>query len=730
MMKRLFFILLSLYFGTNTAIACDFEDADGLDVGLVLSGGGAKSSAQVGVMQVMDELGIPVHCISGTSMGAVVGSFYATGYSADEIADIFTDEDWGAVFRGDVSRHDKSFIQKERDETYFSGDLIGINNKSLQLPGGLSPMQGLQTLYRDILEDVPLEADFDKFGIPFRAVATNLETGQPVAFGEGDIVESILASMAVPGVFAPRVIDDVAYVDGGISTNLPVKTIQDMGADIIIALDTTVAPRKSDGRYSVADTLQQITTIMIYNNAQRDKANLSPDDLYLEPNTIDIPTAGYARSAEGLEAGREVGRANMSELLRIKALAAPPPKRDMKYSKPNTFESLRVDNTTRIKDEVLTKRVKGILSETISREKSDEKLRELASFGGFGEVGLGHRNSEAVLTVSENALGPNRLKVGLNATSDFKGGSSYSVLAQLTRQPIGPLGGDVSLSAELGTDNGLSLELYQPFGPGSRFFFQPEAFIRSERLLLDVAETRIGNFRIDSVGARARLGYEISTWGLAALEGSIQDNRIEEIVTIGEDFPSESYSFGRLGAYFAVDTLERTDWPMSGQKLQLRGEKFIDISEDGVLDAKRFEASWLYALSVGDFGVLLNSRYGKLESDAFIFGYDATFELGGFRQLGAFRENSLPIDELAYGSVEVFKRLSDSGFLVDLPVYVGAIAEYGRIPLSFFDLEEVESAVSGSLYLGSETPLGPAFIGAAYGNSDDLKFFFKFGRTF
>jgi len=165
-------------------------------------------------MQIIDELGIPVHCISGTSMGAVVGSFYASGYSADEIAEIFVSEDWGAVFRGQVPRADKAFIQKEREETYFSGDILGFQNGKTELPGGLNSMQGLKILYRDILAEVPLDADFDKLGIPFRAVGTKLETGEAVAFKEGDLVESILVSMAVPGVFAPRIIDGVAYVDG------------------------------------------------------------------------------------------------------------------------------------------------------------------------------------------------------------------------------------------------------------------------------------------------------------------------------------------------------------------------------------------------------------------------------------------------------------------------------------------------------------------------------------
>lgn len=738
-MTRLFIhFLVSSCFIASPALACDFDDKDGLDVGLVLSGGGAKSSTQVGVMQILDELDIPIHCIAGSSMGAVVGSFYASGYTADEIADIFVDEDWGAVFRGDIERADKAFIQKEREETYFSGDILGLNNQRLELPEALNSMQGLKVLYRNILQDIPLDTDFDDLPIPFRAVGTNLETGGAVAFGEGDLVSAILASMAVPGVFAPRMIDGIPYVDGGVSTNLPVKTIQEMGADIIIALDTTAAPLRSDGRYSIGETLQQITTILVYTNAQRDKENLSDQDLYIEPNTIEIPTAAYDRSEEGLAAGREAGRRYREELLKIKALAAPPLSRTLPYEKDPELVTLEFSNSSSIDDEVLKNRVKGIFKNGKLSADKDRRLRELASFGGFGEVDLGHKNGEAILAVSPNSMGKTRLKVGANAANNFDGGASFSLLAQVTRQPISRHGGDISLSAELGTDNGLSLELYQPFGPGSRYFIQPEIFIRNDKRELDIGETRLGDFTQQTQGIRARLGREISSWGLVALEAEVKNERLDDIVTAATDFQTETYSFGSLGAYFAADTLDRTDWPTHGQRIQLRAQRFFDISEGGALDGDKFEASWLHTLEAGSYEILLNGRYGRLNTKETILGFDSLFELGGFRKLSAFRESSLPTDEFAYGSVEIFKRLSSEGFLVDIPVYVGGIAEYGRYSVSFFETNqggqritgETEDAISAALYIGSETPLGAAFLGTAYGNSNDIKVFFRFGQTF
>jgi NTE family protein len=256
---------LVLALSPERAFACDFEDEDGLDVALVLSGGGAKASTQVGVMQVMEELDIPVHCITGTSMGSVVGAFYAAGYSPDEIAGFLTNEatDWGEIFRGRVPRRDKSFIEKTREENYFSGNVASLTKNGVHLPGGIASMQGLKLHFRNILAHVPLEQNFDDLDIPFRAVATDLATGEAKAFAKGDIVESILASMTVPGLFAPREINGELYVDGGISASLPVALAKDMGADIIIALDVSVKPEKKRADISVAATTTDVIRVIL-----------------------------------------------------------------------------------------------------------------------------------------------------------------------------------------------------------------------------------------------------------------------------------------------------------------------------------------------------------------------------------------------------------------------------------------------------------------------------------
>ncbi len=713
----------------SASFACDDLDSDGLDVGLVLSGGGAKASTQVGVMQVMDELEIPVHCITGTSMGAVVGAFYANGYSANDISDILTDNDWGTLFRGQVPRRDKSFIEKEREAQYYSGNVASYGADGLKLPGGLSSMQGLKSYYRQILREVPIDMNFDDMIIPFRAIATNLHLGQKTVFEKGDVVEAILASMAVPGVFPPRQIGSSLYVDGGLSSNLPIQAAKDMGADIIIAIDVSNDPIDPTPGISVASTANQITTIVIWQKVQEELAAYKGEILYLRPNEdIDITTAGYERAAEGLEAGRITGEAVRERLLEIKAKAAPMRRNSDAYKIKEQPSKVRIANNTTIDNTVLQRRLEWQKGHRLDDKDQERRLREIASFGGFGEVDIGRSKGETVLRIEKNPLGRNLVQVGLNATNDFDGNSTYSILARITRKPLGRNGGDISLSGEFGTDLGLSAELYQPFGKSGRYFVQPELFATYHKEKFELFGERLPDLWRRDIGVRGRIGRELGSWGIFAFEGAFSNQKISETVDIDGSSDPVKLNLGSAGVYFGVDTFDRNDWPTSGQKLKARVTRIFDLDRENSYEIDQFEAAWLGAFSIGDYGTLWNVRYGN-SPDRHGLG-SGSFSLGGFRQMSAYGNNSIVADEYKFLSVEAFKRITERGQLLELPIYVGVIGEYVEFPVLFFESEETVNALAGTFYLGIDTPLGPAFLGGSYGSDDTSSFFFKFGRTF
>jgi NTE family protein len=290
------FLAVMLLVLSAVAAACDDDDADGLDVALVLSGGGALATTHVGAIAVIEELGIPIHCVVGTSMGSVVGAFYAAGYDARELQAIFRNSEWPEAFAGQIARETAPYLRKEQNDLYLTGYLAGIGPNGVQLPAGFRSIAGLKSLYRGLLRHVPQSVDFDELTVPYRAVATDLASGRAVDLAEGDLVEAMLASMAVPGVFAPRMIEGRMLVDGGLAAQLPVSTAQQMGADLIIALDTTVEPPAPEPGWSVAQISQQLIRLTVWENWQVQRQRLGDGDVLLRPSLDGLTTASFDRA--------------------------------------------------------------------------------------------------------------------------------------------------------------------------------------------------------------------------------------------------------------------------------------------------------------------------------------------------------------------------------------------------------------------------------------------------
>ncbi len=210
-------------------------------IGLVLSGGGARGLAHVGVLKVLDEMQVPVDAIAGTSMGAVIGGLYASGMTAAEIEALVKTLDWNAAFRDRPPRKDLNLRRKQDDREFLVRFPLGLKAGSFRVPRGLVQGQKLTQILRRETISVASVDDFDRLPTRFRAIATDLETGNRRVLAGGDLTEAMRASMSAPGVFAPVELDGRLLVDGGLVENLPVDVVKEMGVDIVIAVDVGFA---------------------------------------------------------------------------------------------------------------------------------------------------------------------------------------------------------------------------------------------------------------------------------------------------------------------------------------------------------------------------------------------------------------------------------------------------------------------------------------------------------
>src|SRR5262245_22665433 len=233
------------------------ESAPRKRIGLALGGGGARGGAHVGVLQVLEELHVPVDAIAATSMGAVIGGIYAAGVPIETIDRSMREANWSDVLDDRPAYRDLVLRRKEDASRYLVDFELGIFRGRFGQPHGLRAGQKLAFETRALLVDTPLDSDFDRLPIPFRAVATDVETGESVVLDHGDLVQSILASFAVPGVFAPVDIDGRLLIDGGVSDNLPVGVVRGLGADVVIAVDVGALLAKRDKLKSSMSVLSQ-----------------------------------------------------------------------------------------------------------------------------------------------------------------------------------------------------------------------------------------------------------------------------------------------------------------------------------------------------------------------------------------------------------------------------------------------------------------------------------------
>jgi NTE family protein len=314
MKKTFFYLLVSLLFLTNSyAQKVDSKNKKRPKIGLVLSGGGAKGFAHVGVLKVIDELGIPIDYISGTSMGSIIGGFYSIGYSAVEIEKMIQEQDWEKLLSDYISRTHIPIHDKEDFERYAIS--FPIKPKGIQLPDGIVKGQNVINLFERLSIEYHNYKDFRKFPIPFLCVATDLETGEAVVLDKGYLSEAMRASMAIPTFFAPVEIDGKLLADGGMINNFPVKELVEMGADIVIGVDVQAGPKSKEELNSFLDIINQTVSLMALKDF---KKNIDQVDIYMKPKIDEYSVGSFNEADSLISRGEKVARAYIPELLALK----------------------------------------------------------------------------------------------------------------------------------------------------------------------------------------------------------------------------------------------------------------------------------------------------------------------------------------------------------------------------------------------------------------------------
>lgn len=693
---------------------------------VALSGGGAKGIAHIGVLRVLEELNIPIDCITGTSMGAIVGGLYASGLGVDELEKAVLAIDWADALEDRPRREDLSYRRKEEDRLYLADLEFGLVDGRFRAPGGLRAGQKLVFILRSLTLPVSGVRDFDRLPIPFRAVATDAATGDMVVLGQGDLVWALRASMAIPGVFSPVELDGRILVDGGVSNNIPVDVARALGADVVIAVDIADSLESNEKLTSLLSITWQTIGLLTRKNME---PRLAEADLVLRPEKVDAyGLLQFDAGPEILRLGFEEARARAAELRRWSAPAplrrAPRP---ALVDRPIT--AVRIEGAETVDERVIAARLRARPGQALDLRQIAADVADIYGLGDFERVDFrldetgGGR--ELVVRVREKPWGPNYLRGGLLAGSDLEGAIELSLLLSFTATRLNARGGEWRNELLLGSDRGLSSELYQPLGFRGRWFAAPGFRLGARQTRLYAAGREAAELETQTAQATLDIGYAAGKYGEARL-GLIRgwgDAELETGEIPGGEEPGADLDDLRLGGWTLQGTVDRLDsvtFPRHGGFAQLRllrAEEALG-SRDSYT---RLELGAAHYRSRGRGTFSLGLQAG-LSPGSELPVYDR-FSIGGPLRLGGFAEGELRGDSYAIARAGWRHRIFDK-------VHAGALAELGNAWGPEARPSFGDTLFSASLLLGADTFLGPVYLSYSQAEEGDGRLSLHLGRIF
>ncbi len=705
-------------------------------IGLVLSGGGARGAAHVGVLKVLEELNVPIDAIAGTSMGAVVGGLYASGLTAREIESALTSGNLQDAFRDRPARSDLRFRRKAEDLNFLVRFPVGLKSGRFRLPKGLISGQKLNQILRRLTLPVAAAGDFDDLPTPFRAVATDLESGEAVVLGDGDLVTAMRASLSAPGVFVPVEQDGRLLVDGGLADNLPVEVARAMGVDRLIVVDVGFPLQTRERLDSVGTVSNQMLAILIRrgSNAQRDL--LRPEDVLLDPALGDASSFDFGLIPRAIEVGERAARGSAARLADL--ALSPEAYRGYLAARESARRGVPTIDYVRVAEgeqrygrslEALFGPLSGTAPDGAALER---RITALYGQGNLETLDYGFEQQGGryglTLAARRNSWGPNYVRFGLNLQDDFEGNSSYNAAARFVLSEITPTGGEWVWDLQIGESPRLATEVFLPLDYSMGWFLMPLARFEARNVPLLVGDRRLAEFRVRSFESGVDFGREFGNWGEARI--GVRRQTGQSRVRVGDpqlspaEFDSRSY-FARL----SYDKLDNVNFPRRGQSflLEWRGER-TELGSGRSSDL--LTADWLVARSRGRNTLVFWSSAGtNLETE--VVDVRSRFTLGGFLNLSGIAPDSISGNDFAIARMLYYRKVGSGGEgFLNVPAYLGLSYEVGNVWESRSDAGFSGARQHGSLFLGLDTLLGPVYLGAGIGEDSDNAFYLFLGRTF
>jgi len=709
-------------------------------IGLVLSGGGAKGTAHIGVLKILEKNNIPVDYIVGTSIGAYVAGMYALGYEIEDIEAIMLGLPWDNGYSDFVPRESLLFDDKQLRDKYNLSIRLGYENGQFKVPPGLLLGQSAYQILQRSTDTVSSFTSFDDLAIPYRAVASDIATAQAVILASGSVNEAMKASAAVPGIVAAVEIDGKMLVDGGITNNMPIDVIKKMGADVVIAVDIGSPLSSQSELTSTVSVLNQLSTILTNNTSLAQKALMTEKDVLLRPAIGDLSTTDWSIMPKALELGEQEAQANISKLSSLSINTEDyQAYKNAKRSKaeqwfknlPNEIVEIKLNNNSKVDKDIISKYFAVELGKSLTKEQLDAAIDRVYALDKFEQVTVEFQDTPEgrILTLNTKAKswGPNYFNFGFNLKTDFANRSVTSINMAYRLSDITANGGEWLNEVNIGWENGFATEFHQPLNKTQEFYARARAEYSQDKW--DKTELRHYQLNNEYYQTLMATGYNYSD------DGIIEVGAIAQMGELSIDSISlDEYDYESYGGFvtLAYDSLNSINFPTQGNKFTLevfyRNDKYspslvpteYDTSVELTLD-------WRGAIDFKGHTFVGITSFATVDNET-SFSAHVT-ELGGFLNLSGYQEDALIGVHKAFAAVVYQYDLGRDIPGAGLPIYLGTSLEAGNVwsvneTVRFSDLIN-----SGSIYLGTDTSFGPAVFGAGFATGGEFSLFLSIGKN-
>ncbi|HSC14623.1 MAG TPA: patatin-like phospholipase family protein, partial [Gammaproteobacteria bacterium] len=682
----------------------------------------------------LDELHVPVDCVVGTSMGALVGATYATGMSPEEIERQVLAIDWARTVGGQGRRDRMPIKRKLATMTYTLPLEIGMNRSGIRMPGGLIVTQEIEQFIRTLVAPFRYTEDFDDLPIPFRAVATDMVAGEVVILDNGDLSEAMRASMALPGVFSPVTLEGKVLSDGGMMRNLPVDIGRELCGEVVIAVWMSSPPAEADGLTSAISLIGRSIDVMIGANERLAIESLAPSDVAIDVPMGDIGTSDFTRIPEAVELGRRAAEGMREELSRFSV-----PEAEYlawieglgRTQAPETaLAEVRVVGTDRVNPEYVRAQLENAApGEVLTPQaiaEDTERVYALGDFEGVDYALTGPADARVLeIAPTEKSWGPNFFRFDLGLAT-YEGGDMFAILRlDHDRTWMNSRGAQWHNAMQFGRQALLASDFYQPIDVRQRFFVQPVLFSQEKIEDIYLDRDRVARYELRERYGQVDVGVNFGT--TTQLRLGLRNGWHEAQVDTGvpalpELERTEDTSY-QLRAFF--DTRNSVALPTRGAVLTSR---YVD-SDDAL--GGEFDYSFIEGMYAQAFGVRgdnsLTIAVGAADTLSGELPVTELFTLGGIRTFPGLRPGELRGSSYWMMAARYSWQLVDISPLSGQSLYAGVRAQVTEMRKRFDGLEpEALYGLSGSI--GGRTPIGPFLFSLGYVDGGEWQVQFMLGR--